>query len=134
METTPKKRKSIKDDLEELRAMRRRSQERQNRSPVSEGGNETGSKAMKMQGSEKNFQVGGYKSNTKIDESKLKALKPSSGSNTESYRQEQVKAKPPAPREEKKPTRRPGAGREDAMNRYMDERKRRKEGQSRVIG
>lgn len=34
----------------------------------------------------------------------------------------------------KKPQRRPGAGREDAMNRYMEERKRRKDGDSRVIG
>ncbi len=130
METTPKKRKSIKDDLEELRAMRRRSQERQGRNPVSEGGSETGSKAMKTQGSEKNFQVGGFSAKTKVDGSKLKA--PTS-SNTESYRQEQVKSKAPAPRETK-PTRRPGAGREDAMNRYMDERKRKQDGQSRVIG
>jgi len=126
MEQTPKKRKSIKDDLEELRAMRRRSQERQGMDTKSE----MGSKAMKMQGSEKNFQVGGFSAKTKVDGSKLKA--PTS-SNIETYRQEQVKSKPPAPRETK-PTRRPGAGREDAMNRYMDERKRRKEGQSRVIG
>jgi hypothetical protein len=34
----------------------------------------------------------------------------------------------------KKPQRRPGAGREDAMNRYMEERKRKKDGDSRVIG
>lgn len=42
------------------------------------------------------------------------------------------KAKEKAPKEA--PRRRPGAGREDVMNRYMDERERRKEGQSRVVG
>jgi len=47
---------------------------------------------------------------------------------TKSKPQENKQVKP------KKPQRRPGAGREDAMNRYMEERKRKQSGQSRVIG
>ena len=46
---------------------------------------------------------------------------------------QQVKPKPPQPRESK-PRQRPGAGREDMMSRYMEERKRKQSGQSRVIG
>jgi len=47
---------------------------------------------------------------------------------------EQVKAKAPAPRTASKPRQRPGTGREDMLSRYMDERKRRQNGQSRLIG
>jgi hypothetical protein len=47
---------------------------------------------------------------------------------------EQVKAKAPAPRTASKPRQRPGTGRDDMLSRYMDERKRRQNGQSRLIG
>ena len=47
---------------------------------------------------------------------------------------EQVKAKAPAPRTASKPRQRPGTGRDDMLSRYMEERKRRQSGQSRMIG
>ena len=86
-----------------------------------------------MPSSSKNFQGGGYSAKTTVDGSKM-TNKTSSG--VDSYRdaqKEQVKAKAPEPREAK-PRKRPGAGREDMMNRYMDERKRKQSGDSRVIG
>jgi hypothetical protein len=128
------RRRTIKDDLEELRAMRNRSAERQGRDPVKEMGSSAGEKAMKMPNSSQNFQSGGYSTKTKVDGSKM-TNKTSSG--IDSYREaqkEQVKPKAPAPRNESKPRQRPGAGREDMMSRYMDERKRKQSGQSRVIG
>jgi len=130
MEQTPNKRRSLKDDLEELRKMRRSSQERQGKDPMKEAGNEARSKAMKMNSGSSTFQTGGFSARTKVDGSAMRD-KPLSKANLESYREaqkEQVKPKSPTPRK------RSGAGREDALNRYMEERKRKQMGQSRVVG
>ena len=127
------RRKTIKDDLEELRAMRNRSMERQGKEPVKEAGSSYGSKAMKMPNSSKNFQGGAYSAKTKADGSKMTN---STSSGIEEYQKaakQQVKPKPPQPRESK-PRQRPGSGREDMLSRYMEERKRKQSGQSRVIG
>lgn len=119
-----KKRRTIKEDLEEIRAMTRRSRERQGADTKSD----VGQRAMKAEGTARNFQGGGYEAKSKPDGSKYQGA-PISKANLQEYKpasNEQVKPK--------KPQRRPGAGREDAMNRYMEERKRRKDGDSRVIG
>lgn len=75
MANTP--RRSIKDDLEELRAMRRRSEERQGRNPVTEAGNTAGPKAMKAKGTEKKFAsmkpAPEIKTKTRLDGSKYQA-------------------------------------------------------------
>ena len=128
--------KRLKDDLEELRAMRRRSIERQGRDTVKEAGQESGPKAMGMPSSSRNFagieKGEGYTARTKLDASQYQNA-PISKSNLQEYktepqRQEQVKPKAPAPRST------PGPGREGMMAKMEEERKRRMRGQSAVIG
>lgn len=128
--------KRLKDDLEELRAMRQRSMERQGRDPIKEAGKESGPKAMGMPNSTKNFagieKGQGYTARTKLDASQYQNA-PISKSNLQEYktepqRQEQVKPKAPAPRSK------PGPGREGMMAKMEEERKRRMRGQSAVIG
>ena len=128
--------KRLKDDLEELRAMRQRSMGRQGRDPVKEAGQESGPKAMGMPSSSRNFagieKGQGYTARTKLDASQYQNA-PISKSNLQEYktepqRQEQVKPKAPAPRST------PGPGREGMMAKMEEERKRRMRGQSAVIG
>jgi hypothetical protein len=126
--------RSLKDDLEELRAMRQRSMERQGRDTMKEAGQSAGAKAMAMPSSSKNFAGGGYTTKTKLDGSKYEGA-PISKSNLQEYKdaqqqpkQEQVKPKAPAPRSK------PGPGREGMMAKMEEERKRRMRGQSAVIG
>ena len=129
--------KRLKDDLEELRAMRRRSIERQGRDTVKEAGQESGPKAMGMPSSSRNFagieKGQGYPANTKLDASQYQNAAPKT--DVQGYkeaqqpqRQEQVKPKAPAPRST------PGPGREGIMAKMEEERKRRMRGQSAVIG
>lgn len=75
MAITP--RRSIKDDLEELRAMRRRSEERQGRKPIEDAGNTAGPKAMQAKGTERKFAsmkpAPEFKTKTRLDGSKYQA-------------------------------------------------------------
>lgn len=75
MANTP--RRSIKDDLEELRAMRRRSEERQGRKPIEDVGNTAGPKAMQAKGTEQKFAsmkpAPEFKTKTRLDGSKYQA-------------------------------------------------------------
>lgn len=119
------RRKSLKDDLEELRAMRRRSEERQGKDTKSE----MASKAMGIKGSEKNFQSGGYTPKTKVDGSSMRD-KPISKANLQEYKDaqkgEQVKYR--------KPPRR-ATGREAMIaERYMNQEQKKKDRQSSVVG
>jgi hypothetical protein len=129
--------KRLKDDLEELRAMRQRSMERQGRDPIKEAGKESGPKAMGMPNSTKNFdgieKGQGYTARTKLDASQYQNATPKTDVQgykeaQQSQRQEQVKPKAPAPRSK------PGPGREGMMAKMEEERKRRMRGQSAVIG
>lgn len=116
-------RRSIKDDLEELRAMRRRSEERQGRDTKSE----YGSKAMKAEGTSNNFKEGGYSSKTKVDGSKYQGA-PLSKANLQEYKDAQAEQT-----KYKKPPRR-ATGREAMIaERYMNQEQKKKDKQSAIV-
>ena len=75
MANTP--RRSLKDDLEELRAMRRRSEERQGRKPIEDAGNTAGAKAMQAKGTERKFAsmrpAPEFQTKTRLDGTKYQA-------------------------------------------------------------
>jgi len=58
------------------------------------------------------------------------------GTNSENFKQQAEKSREDTKKrlEKNRTERKPSAGREEKMNRYMDEQKRKKDGQSRVIG
>jgi hypothetical protein len=123
--------KSLKDDLEELRAMRRRSEERQGKDTKSE----MGSKAMGIKGSAANFQGGGYTTKTKVDGSSMRD-KPLSKANLQDYKdaQKDGQKKADAQVKYKKPPRR-ATGREAMIaERYMNQEQKKKDRQSSVVG
>jgi hypothetical protein len=125
------RRTSIKDDLEELRAMRRRSEERQGKDTKSE----MGSKAMGIKGSSANFQGGGYTTKTKVDGSSTRD-KPLSKANLQDYKdaQKDGQKKADAQVKYKKPPRR-ATGREAMIaERYMNQEQKKRDRQSSVVG
>lgn len=124
-------RKSLRDDLDELREMRRRSEARQGRDTKSE----LGSKAMGIKGSEANFQGGGYTTKTKLDGSSIRD-KPLSKANLQDYKdaQNEGQKKADAQVKYKKPPRR-ATGREAMIaERYMNQEQKKKDRQSSVVG
>jgi len=58
------------------------------------------------------------------------------GTNSQNFKETAEKSREETKKrlEKNRTERKSGAGREDAMNRYMDERKRKQDGQSRVVG
>lgn len=118
-------RRSIKDDLEELRAMRRRSEERQGRDTKAE----VGQKAMKAKGTAGNY-VGADIVNpkSKPDGSKYQGA-PISKANLQEYKDAQQKQT-----DYKKPPRR-ATGREAMIaERYMNQEQKKKNNESSVVG
>jgi len=95
------------------------------------GGNKYGAAAMKAGGTSKNFQQGGYSTETKPDGSKYQDA-PISKANLQKYKDAQQKKKDKAPKEA--PKRRPTGREEMIAQRYMDNEKRKKEGGSNVVG
>jgi hypothetical protein len=96
------------------------------------GGNKYGAAAMKAGGTSKNFQQGGYSTETKPDGSKYQDA-PISKANLQKYKDAQQKKKDKATKAEA-PKRRPTGREEMIAQRYMDNEKRKKEGGSSVVG
>lgn len=122
-------RRSLKDDLKEIRSMIGKSKERQGRDVKAE----IGSNAMKATGTERNFMQGGYTTKTKLDGSRLQGA-PISKANIQEYKDAQQQPKQQEQVAPKPPRSRPGPGREGMMAKAEEERKRRMRGQSAVIG
>ncbi len=122
-------RRSLKDDLKEIRSMIGKSKERQGRDVKAE----IGSNAMKATGTERNFMQGGYTTKTKPDGSRLQGA-PISKANIQEYKDAQQQPKQQEQVAPKPPRSRPGPGREGMMAKAEEERKRRMRGQSAVIG
>jgi hypothetical protein len=122
-------RRSLKDDLNDIRSMIKKSKERQGVDTKAE----MGSRAMKATGTEQNFMQGGYTTKTKVDGSRFQGA-PLSQANLQDYREAQQQPKPQAQVKPKPPRARPMPGREGMMAKAEEERKRRMRGESAVIG
>jgi hypothetical protein len=102
------------------------------RTRAAAGGTRSGSAAMKAEGTQKNFQAGGYTTKTKVDGSSMRD-KPLSKSNLQEYKDAQNEGQSKQANFRKPPRR--ATGREAMIaERYMNQEQKKKDRQSSVVG